>query len=242
MKMMNQNCQRSVAAAVMRPVLLMLTALLALSACGSSQYGSPPSDPVAAVAWSEWRRFGGELIVYGGAGGHGGGIKETSEPLSSRIGDYWALVGRPEWNGRSGKPWSGIFVAWVMDQAGVSRRDFPPNGRHAGFLASLLDAQLGGSARRFFVHDWRDYSPKSGDLICAGTRWAPRRDAYALRAAVAREVAHCDVVIEAGGGRIRAIGGNVHDTVTMSVFALGSGGRLAEVRGRPWFAIVEKRG
>lgn len=239
---MSQNHQRPYMAAVLRPILLMLTAALGLSACGSSRDGPPPSDPVAAVAWSEWRRFGSELLVYGGPGGHNGGVKETSEPLSSRIGDYWALVGRSEWDGRSGKPWSGIFVAWVVNQAGVPKRDFPPSGRHAGFLMSLLDAQLSGNGRRFVVHDWRDYAPKPGDLICAGTRWAPRRDAYALRAAVDREAAHCDIVIDTRGGQIRAIGGNVHDTVTMSVFALNGGGTLAEMRGRPWFAIVEKRG
>jgi hypothetical protein len=229
-------------AALLRLALLALAGALTLCACGSSRDTYVPSDPVAAVAWSEWRRAGGEVVVYGGAGSHNGGVRETSEPLWSRIGDYWALVGRPEWNGRSDKPWSGIFVSWVVHEAGVPSRDFPPSGRHAGFLLPLLDAQIGGRARRFVVHDWRDYAPKPGDLICAGTRWTAPRDIYALRAAVDREVAHCDVVVDTRGSQIRAIGGNVHDTVAMCIYPRNGGGTLAEVGGRPWFAVVEKRG
>ena len=237
---MHHRQPRPTVAAVLRLGLLALTTALALSACGSSREAAP-SDPVASVAWHEWRRAGGELLVYGGPGSHNGGTHETSEPLASRIGDYWSLVGRSEWNGRSDKPWSGIFVAWVVNQAGVSARDFPPSGRHAGFLMPILDAQLNGGPRRFMVHDWRDYAPKPGDLICAGTRWTAPRDAAALRDAVDREVTHCDVVIDVRGGQVRAIGGNVRDTVTMSIYPLNGGGTLAEVRGRPWFAVVEKR-
>jgi hypothetical protein len=238
---MPQRESRRTPAAVLRLGLLASIMALALSACGSTREAAP-SDPVASVAWHEWRRAGGELLVYDGPGSHNGGVRETTEPLASRIGDYWSLVGRSEWNGRSDKPWSGIFVAWVVNQAGVPARDFPPSGRHAGFLAPILDAQLNGGAGRFRVHDWRSYAPKSGDLICAGTRWAPPRGAAALRDAVDREVTHCDVVIDSRGGYVRAIGGNVRDTITMSLYRLNGGGTLAEVRGRPWFAIVEKRG
>jgi hypothetical protein len=217
-----------------------LVLLVMLSACGTIDSGAP-SDPVAATAWREWRRAGGEVLVYGGTGSHNGGVHETQEPMASRIAEYWALVGRPEWDGRSDKPWSGIFVSWVVDRAGVPRSDFTPSGRHAGFLAPLLDDQLNGGARRFVVHDWRGRAPRAGDLVCSGTRHAPPRDAAELRSSVDREAAHCDVVVDVRGGFVRAIGGNVRDTVTMSLYPLERGGTLAEIRGRPWFAVVEKR-
>ncbi len=230
--------------AMLRWACLALAATLTLSACGttSSVQEPRPSDPVAAVAWNEWRRAGGEVLVYGGPGSHNGGVNETRNPLASRIGDYWRLIGRSEWNGRSDKPWSGIFVSWVVHEAGFSARDFPVSGRHAGYLMPLLDAQLGGRPRGYVVHDWRSYRPKPGDLVCAGTRWSGPRDAAALRVAVDREVAHCDVVIAVRGNQVRAIGGNVRDTITLSVYPLNGGGTLGEVRGRPWFAVAEKRG
>ena len=50
----------------------------------------------------------------------------------------------PSWNGRSSKPWSGAFVAWTMAHSGVSASDFPRDGQHGGYLASLYDRQQKG--------------------------------------------------------------------------------------------------
>ena len=105
----------------------------------------------------------------------------------------------------------------------------------------MLDLQLAGRPGRYVVRDWRDVSPKSGDLICAGTRAAGYRSARALRAAADREVTHCDVVIDNRGGRVRVVGGNVSDSVSMSFFPADAAGRLLPVRRRPWFAVIDKR-
>ena len=121
------------------PAILLLA--LALVGCGSGQRGSqggyserPPSNRTAYVAWQEWTKFGRSTVVYGGvANGYSNrnGVTERSEPLSSRVGDYWGSCGHPEWNGKtSGRPWSGAFVSWVMSHSGVSQRDFTPAGRH----------------------------------------------------------------------------------------------------------------
>ena len=118
------------------PAFLLL-ALVAfhLTGCGSSSSGSfgyaerPPTNRTALVAWQEWTRFGRSTVVYGGhANGYTNrnGVDERSEPLTSRVGSYWASCGHPEWNGRtSGRPWSGAFVSWVMTQSGVEPFGFP---------------------------------------------------------------------------------------------------------------------
>ena len=103
------------------PALLLLALVfLDLAGCGSSGSSSggyadrPPTDRVAYVAWQEWTSFGRSTVVYGGqANGYTNrsGVSERSEPLASRVGDYWGSCGHPDWNGRtSGKPWSGAFV------------------------------------------------------------------------------------------------------------------------------------
>ena len=94
-------------------------------------------------------RFGRSTVVYGGqAGGYvnRSGVSERSEPLSSKIGDYWGSCGHPGWNGRtSSKPWSGAFVAWVMAQSGISAAEFPRDGRHGqAAQAGLFDQPEGG--------------------------------------------------------------------------------------------------
>ena len=79
-----------------------------LSGCGGSSstgYADrPPSDRVAYTAWQEWTKFGRSTVVYGGqVNGYvnRSGVSERSEPLASKIGDYWGSCGHPNWNGRN---------------------------------------------------------------------------------------------------------------------------------------------
>src|SRR6476646_10985922 len=79
------------------PAFLFLAVIaVVLAGCGSADRGGyaerPPSNRTALVAWQEWTRFGRSTIVYGGSAGgyvNRNGLSERSEPLSSRVGDYW---------------------------------------------------------------------------------------------------------------------------------------------------------
>jgi hypothetical protein len=229
------------------PATLLLTILVA--ACGSVEPDSndrAPSNRVAAVAWREWTKFGRSTVIHGNQHSVNGytnraGINERSEPLASRISEYWGSCGHPEWNGRtSSRPWSGAFVSWVMASAGVSQRDFPSNGRHGGYLASLFERQRGGG---FALHAPQDYSPKAGDLVCAGTAGASWRnaDARTAKKRIDSTAAHCDVVVDVRGGYVHAVGGNVKNSVSMSLYPVDGSGRLAPVPGRPWMLVAQNK-
>lgn len=230
-------------------IVLMIPWLL--SGCGSSSstgYADrPPSDRVAYTAWQEWTRFGRSTVVYGGqANGYINrrGVSERSEPLSSKIGDYWQSCGRSDWNGRtSSKPWSGAFVSWVMGHSGVSAADFPRNGRHGGYLAALYDRQRRGGRVPFVLHAPNEYAPKAGDLVCTGSAGSSWRhaDSRTARRRIDHTANHCDVVTDVRGGFVHAIGGNVKDSVTMSLYPVDSRGRLRQVPGKSWLVVVEKR-
>jgi hypothetical protein len=229
-------------------LLLALLAAFGLGACSSVERDSfnerPPSNKIAASAWKEWSRFGRSTVVYGGqANGYvnRNGVTERSEPLASRVGDYWGACGHPEWNGRTqSRPWSGAFVSWVMKDAGVSPRDFPPNGRHGGYLSSLYERQRSGA---FTLHGPHDYSPKPGDLVCAGTAGASWKgaDFKTAKKRIDSTVSHCDVVTEVRGGFAHAVGGNIKNSVTMSLYPVDGRGRLMNVQGRPWMLVAENR-
>src|SRR6516162_7995236 len=90
------------------PAILLLALTLAGCASGGGHGASrgyterPPTNRTALVAWHEWTRFGRSTVVYGGTGSgysNRNGVNERSEPLSSRVGDYWGTCGHPEWNG-----------------------------------------------------------------------------------------------------------------------------------------------
>jgi hypothetical protein len=233
-------------------ILLLALAAFELASCASSQRGGygyadhPPSNRTALVAWQEWTRFGRSTVVYGGyANGYTNrsGVNERSEPLNSRVGDYWASCGHPEWNGRTyGRPWSGAFVSWVMARSGVSPSQFPPAGRHGQYLAGLYDRERSGRAS-FLLHAPNEYAPKPGDLVCAGTQGASWRyaDQRMARRRIDATASHCDVVTEVRGHHVYAIGGNVKDSVTMSLYPLDARGHLASTPGKLWMMVVENR-
>ena len=230
------------------PAFLLLALMLA-SCGGSSSTGyadRPPTDRVANVAWQEWTRFGRSTVVYGGhAGGYinRSGVSERSEPLASKIGDYWSTCGHPSWNGRTSKPWSGAFVAWVMAHAGIPASEFPRDARHGGYLVALYDSQHRSRRPAFVLHAPTAYAPKPGDLVCAGTtgpNWA-HADSRTARRRIDSSASHCDVVTDVRGGYVQAVGGNVKNSVSMSLYPVDSRGHLATVPGKTWFMVVEKR-
>lgn len=242
--------QRSSRARGLRlPATLFLAILV--TACGSYERGDSfndraPNNRIAATAWREWTKFGRSTIVYGGQAKANGyvnrtGVTERSEPLASRISEYWGSCGHPEYSGRTAsRPWSAAFVSWVMANSGVSRRDFPPAGRHGSYLADLYERQNSGGFR---LHTPYAYAPKAGDLICAGTAGASWANSSGRTAKnrIDKTAAHCDVVVDVRGGYVHAVGGNVKNAVTMSLYPTDGGGRLAPISGRPWMLIAENR-
>jgi hypothetical protein len=235
------------------PALLFLTfLLLGLAGCGGteSSHGyadQPPTNPTALVAWQEWTRFGRSTVVYGGAANgyiNRSGMNERNEPLSSQVGAYWGSCGHPEWNGRtSGRPWSGAFVSWVMTRSGVSQSAFRPAARHGQYLATLYDRQHGDRSTGFVLHSPSEYAPREGDLVCTGTAGPTWRhaDSRTARRRIDNTVRHCDIVTGVRGGFVHAIGGNVKNSVTMSLYPVDSRGHLADTPGKLWMMVVENR-
>jgi hypothetical protein len=163
---------------------------------------------------------------------------------TSRVANYWASCGHPEWNGRTvSRPWSGAFVSWVMTQSGVSHSAFPPAGRHGQYLATLYDHQHSSRTPAFALHAPNEYAPKPGDLVCTGTAGPTWRyaDPRTARRRIDNTASHCDVVTDVRGGFVHAVGGNVKNSVTMSLYPVDGRSHLASTPGKLWMMVVENR-
>jgi Uncharacterized protein conserved in bacteria (DUF2272) len=214
-----------------------------LGPCPASSWKPEAPPPTASakvsmvlLAVGEWARFGRQVVTYSTdqpPRTEQLGIKERDAP--QRINDYWAAVGHPERNGLDNVPWSAAFISWDIESAGVPRDLFCPDQRHTIYVERLFErARRPGAA--LIPRRPAERAPQVGDLICAS-----REGSGTTLDNLNRGAGHCDIVVEVKPGWAAAIGGNVGDSVSRSVFPLDANGFLTPISGRPVFTVIENR-
>jgi hypothetical protein len=248
----------------------LLLTLFLLTACAAPRPPEPPlpyppaaRDRMLRIALSEWAEWG-QLEVT--AGQPPPSSRAESDPANfPRVLAYWralpddegavaknrrryaaALAGQPDGETLWQEPfWSAAFISYVLQAAGIDRREFPPAPAHTTYVDALIrDAALFPATAPFLPRSPAERPPRPGDLLCADRSATPIRDWRERLAEVGRfRPMHCDIVVEAGPGHVDAIGGNVLDAVTRTRFpADASGYLLPEPPGAPvWFAVFENR-
>ena len=217
-------------------------ALPPLGPCPASSWkpeAPPPSSSartsMVLLAVAEWGRYGRQVITYSTDAPPRTeqlGIKEREAP--QRIADYWASVGN-RLSGLDDIPWSAAFISWDIESAGVPRDLFCPDQRHTIYVERIVErAKRPGAV--FIPHEPFAYAPKVGDLVCAS-----REGSGTTLQNLNRGAGHCDIVVDVQPRHLSAIGGNVGDSVTRSVFPLDANGILSPISGRPVFAVIENR-
>jgi len=234
----------SVAACATAPPPKSAAPLKPLGPCPASSWkpeAPPPSTSaktsMVLLAVQEWARYGRQTITFPRSGPARTvqlGVQEREAP--ERINDYWKSVDRPSLSGLDTEvPWSAAFISWDIASAGVPRDLFCPDARHTIYVERLVArARQPGAA--FVPHHVNEYAPQVGDLLCAsragGTTTLENLD---------RGPGHCDIVVEIQPGNVQAIGGNVGDSVSRSVFPLDANGFLSPISGRSFFTVIENR-
>jgi len=131
--------------------------------------------------------------------------------------------------------WSAAFVSWDIESAGVPRDLFCPDARHTIYVERLVErGRRPGAA--LVPRPLNQRAPAVGDLICAS-----RDGGDTTLENLNRGPGHCDIVVEVRPGEVHAIGGNVGDSVTRSVFPLDGSGFLTPISARRFFTVVENR-
>jgi hypothetical protein len=201
----------------------------------------PPtsSEKVSMVllAVQEWFRFGQQTIDFTSAGSPRLEILGVQEREgAARINDYWKSVDRPQLSGLDTEvPWSAAFISWDIQSAGVSRDLFCPDARHTIYVERMVQREKQPGAA-FIPRHVQERAPKVGDLLCTS-----RDGGGTTLENLNRGPGHCDIVVDVQPGKLDAIGGNVHDSVSRSLFPLDANGFLSPISGRPFFTVIENK-
>lgn len=152
-----------------------------------------------------------------------GQLKEENEPARSRIREYWANVGRPEWDGATPEAWSAAFISFAMKSAGDNGR-FKKNTGHCVYINDAIlhkdDAAANFQGRRV-----SEYPPQLGDLIAR--RRAGSSVTFDTAVSVQWYTSHTDIVTRIENGRVFMIGGNVSNSVSERSLPILPDGRIA---------------
>ena len=163
------------------------------------------------------------------------------QPYRSHISQYWAVVGFPKWDGATPQPWSGAFISWCFETAGIDG-DF--DATHSIYVDRIrrhkdMPAELVLSSPETAVVE-------PGDLLWNGRdKKHPTPDyetAIALLKAGTFFLSHVDIVISVDGDSCTSIGGNVSDrdpggSVTRSTWRM-TDGHISDTR-KTWIGVVK---
>ncbi|SPD66284.1 conserved protein of unknown function [Cupriavidus taiwanensis] len=154
---------------------------------------------------------------------------------------YWGIVGEtPSCRQvtQGAWAWSAVFVSWVLRKAGLDERQFLTGQSHSMYV---VDARDGILPRPAFRIEPVPAMPRPGDIICAGRG----RDRYLEDIAeigFGTTPMHCDIVVavDPAARVVRAIGGNVQQSVSMEEIELGDSGRLDGITNShmPWLLVM----
>jgi hypothetical protein len=192
------------------------------------------------------------------------GRMEDSQRVAPAIGGYWAttpgaigldiqnrlraVLDETGW----AVAWSAAFVSYDMCAAGVpDLEQFARNEAHWVYVDQAIAAADGKAPRAIYrARDPGLGLPKPGDLVCLDRGGNGLRSVQDKRLKPGEMPLHCDVVVKVDrkGGMVAMVGGNVVQSVTMTLVIIvpaghGRPARMQDDRdipgGRGAFAVLE---
>jgi hypothetical protein len=114
---------------------------------------SPLKEALLRQAVKEWIRF------------ERGKKKETQEPFSRYIGEYWKALGVLNRDGHNDVPWSAAFISFIIRQAGYGT-SFKYAEGHRVYINDSIAKRQSNKASAFWGFRLDEHKPQLGDLIC----------------------------------------------------------------------------
>jgi hypothetical protein len=181
------------------------------------------------------------------------GTKEDERAVDGAIGSYWATVPAATdfleqqnslWeiapHAGWADAWSAAFISWVMCEAGLTDEQFERSSWHWKYVDQAIAGK--GIYRALDVR--AAGVPEPGDLICADRAKEAPYTSLKDRTVGEERPLHCDLVVRQdwAHNRVFAIGGNVLDSVAVTVVritATGEDFHIEPTEHRNWFAVLK---
>jgi hypothetical protein len=168
------------------------------------------------------------------------GTPESNDELDGTIAGYWSSTPdgprilaqqNAAWSAPGGnsvgwvQPWSAAFISWVMCEAGLGdMAQFQRSIAHRNYIDQAIRARDGMDVIAAYVaYDAGEAPIEPGDLLCNARASAEYRMLADRRRDTGRFApTHCDIVvkIDERGGRILVVGGNVEQSVSLTILPL----------------------
>ncbi|BDB25972.1 hypothetical protein Tamer19_40460 [Cupriavidus sp. TA19] len=154
---------------------------------------------------------------------------------------YWGIVGEAptcRQVTQGAWAWSAVFISWVLRKAGLDEQQFLTGQSHSMYV---VDARDGVLTRPAFRIEPVPALPRPGDIICSG-RGRERYLEDVGEIGFGTTPMHCDIVVavDPAARVVRAIGGNVQQSVSLEEIELGDSGRIDGVTNShmPWVLVM----
>ena len=169
--------------------------------------------------------------------------KEHVRTFSGYVGEMWKAVGVNNTDGTDRDlPWSAAAISFVVRNAGAAYGGFRFATTHSKFVHQAIRArEEEDRAVPFWGHRLNEVRPQIGDIVARDNpEYAPVVD-FDVAARLDSYRSHSDVVVSVDSERQRllATGGNVGDSMGISVYDLAPGDFLAGTRHT--FALLRNR-
>lgn len=164
-------------------------------------------------------------------------LSEVAVNASKQLLAYWKSVGfkfteeqMQSEDFQSSYPWSSAFISYLFYKAGAKDK-FPYSSAHSGYFQQAKKDRNKDNAplKGFRI---TEYAPKVGDLVVYTRQTGKGYDSTGFFPS------HGELVVEKGKGYIKAIGGNVSNTVKMSTYTTDKNGKITQ-KEKPFFMVIE---
>ncbi len=127
-------------------------------------------------------------------------------------------------------PWSAAFISYLFQKAGAGSQ-FPYSSAHSTYFQKAKKDRFkdGAPLKGYRI---TEYAPKVGDLIVYTRQSGAGYDTNGFFPA------HGEVVVERGKGFIKAVGGNVSNTVKLSTYTTDEKGKLTRNE-KEFFMVIK---